>query len=188
MWADIIQYAWDLLDHWSAFMTGGIPVAILAVWERWRSRNVSFRFYVAIFLGFGFAAASFQTWRQENAGRLLAEQTDISARQRLAKKAELQKFFIEAGVLLNTPIDRAISDQDFKKYSDSVELWINTTGKWIRDNLGDAALAKFLDRSTTTFLMYDASVNTMHNNIINGLVSIRKNLSTLVETNAWDKT
>src|ERR1700733_2690331 len=80
MGMDLWQYIVDLFDHWAAFMTGGIPVAILAIWERWRGRNVSFRFYVVVFLVFGFVAASFQTWREENKARLLAEQTSTSSK------------------------------------------------------------------------------------------------------------
>ena len=73
MLSDIWRFLADLLDNWAAFMTGGIPVAVLALWERWQQRPISFRRFAAIFLLFGFAAASFQTWRQEHAERVAAD-------------------------------------------------------------------------------------------------------------------
>src|SRR5258705_10413191 len=63
--SDILEFALGLLDHWVAFATGSVPVMIVGAWEHWRGRSVSWRFYVVVFLVFGFTAASFQTWRRD---------------------------------------------------------------------------------------------------------------------------
>jgi len=107
--------------------------------------------------------------------------------KRLEKREKLQQFYIEAGALLDTPVAKTISDQDFKTYSDMIDAWATQTANWIGENLGAAARAKFLDRSSAPFLMYNAAANEKHNNIINALTAFRKNLSTLIETSAWDK-
>jgi hypothetical protein len=187
MLADLSKFLGDLLDNWAAFMTGGIPVALLAIWERWRSRNVSFRFYVAVFLGFGFAAASFQTWRHEQSTMNVAEQALLLTKNRAVTKAQLQQFYIEAGQLMGQQLDKSISDEDFKKYSDSVDAWLNKTAGWIENNLGPAATARFLDGSGSMSFTFTGAVNRQHNNIINSMTTFRKNLSILIETNAWDK-
>src|SRR5258706_3405783 len=95
MFANVTHFIGDILDNWAAFITGGIPVAMLVIWERWRSRNVSFRFYVAVFLGFGFAAASFQTWRQEHSAKIQAERLVRHSRD-AAISRQLQKYYAEA--------------------------------------------------------------------------------------------
>jgi hypothetical protein len=112
----------------------------------------------------------------------------VAVDKRAAKREKLQELFIESGNLLNAQVPKGISDVEFKKYSDAVDAWLNGAANWVGGNLGEAAKAKFLDRSSTPFLMYDAAVNTQHNNIINALTAFRKNLSTLIETSAWDKT
>jgi hypothetical protein len=114
MLADIGQYLWDLADNWAAFLTGGIPVAVLVVWERWRSKQSNFRFFVAIFLVFGFVAANFQTWRQEHAARSNAEHAadyrvllanrwePLTTDEALAFKRELKKMVkVKTEVLCN---------------------------------------------------------------------------------------
>jgi hypothetical protein len=182
MRSDLWQYFLDLSDHWAAFMTGGIPVAILAVWERWRNRNVTFRFYVAIFLVFGFVAASFQTWRDEYKARISAEQTRAHA----AEKVQLQKFYTEGGDLLLRVIPKDISEVEFKKYQDECDAWLNRTVVWIGQNMGEAAKARFLDTASYVNWTSPNAVNQTHGNIINALVNYRKNLQVLiVEFDAW---
>jgi hypothetical protein len=118
---------------------------------------------------------------------LLTSQASANVDKRRAIRSQLQEFYIEGGQIVDANLPKDISEEDFKKYSDIADQWTNTTANWIGLNLGDAARAKFLDRSSAPFLMYDKKVNEQHNNIINAVVAFRKNLSTLIETNAWDK-
>lgn len=117
---------------------------------------------------------------------LLAKSSAVVDR-RAEIRAKLQEFYIEAGSLLDANIPKGIGDEEFKKYSDGADLWATNTANWIGTNLGPAARAKFLDRSSAPFLMYNAAANEKHNTIINALTAFRKNLSTLIETSAWDK-
>jgi hypothetical protein len=63
--ADIGQYLLDLADHWAAFMTGGIPAALILIVERIRSKQLPLRAFV-FFLAFGFVAAAYQEHRKLN--------------------------------------------------------------------------------------------------------------------------
>jgi hypothetical protein len=63
MLADIGQYLWDLAEHWAAFMTGGIPAALILIVERLRGKQLPLRAFV-MFLAFGFVAASYQAHNQ----------------------------------------------------------------------------------------------------------------------------
>jgi hypothetical protein len=65
MLADVGQYLWDLADNWAAFMTGGIPAALILIVERLRRKQLPLRTFV-IFLAFGFVAASYQAHNHLN--------------------------------------------------------------------------------------------------------------------------
>jgi sulfur relay (sulfurtransferase) DsrC/TusE family protein len=185
MGSDLWQYILNLFDHWAALMTGGIPVAILAAWERWRNRNVTFRFYVAVFLVFGFVAASFQTWRDEYTAKMAAERSIALARDHSAAKNQLQKFYTDGGRLLRL-LPKDISEDDFNKYVQECDAWLNHTAEWINKNMGEAATARFSD--TVGVITYSSpnALNQAHGNIINGITNYRKNLQVLiVEFDAW---
>jgi hypothetical protein len=146
------------------------------------------RIFVAALIGALSLVVFAESFRLINAReqRVLADASPLID-NRAATREKLQALYIECGNLLNAPIPKGISDAEFKKYSDVVDAWLNVAATWIGGNLGDAAKAKFLDRSSAPFLMYDAAANTQHNNILNALTAFRRNLSTLIETNAWDK-
>jgi hypothetical protein len=188
MLSDLTQFIGDLLDNWAAFITGGIPVAILAIWERWRSHNISFRFYAALFLAFGFTAASFQTWRQEHVARVQVEQTISLARNRSATKAQLQKFYIELGALLDVQLKRDISPAEFESYKTESNRILNAQAQWIKDNLGDAALARFTDKSDMKAVQFEKAVNDVHNIMLMNQTRFIQNLKDLIESSAWDRT
>lgn len=168
-------------------MTGGVPVAILAVWERWRGRNVSFRFYVAVFLGFGFAAASVQTWREENKARMIAEQTIARAKERTATKAQLQTFYIELGQMIDIQVPKDISTEDFAKFGAASDLKIGEMASWILKNMGPPAFARFLDRTGMMAVTYPAAVNQIHNTLLMNESRYRQNVLAMIESSAWDK-
>jgi hypothetical protein len=104
-----------------------------------------------------------------------------------ARKAELQKFYLEGGALLSTPLAKDISADDFKKYANDCNAWLNRTVQWIGVNMGDAAKARFLDTSGSLSFSYSNAVNAEHEKIIGGINNFRKNLQVLiVEFDAWD--
>jgi len=74
----------------------------------------------------------------------LAQQRS-AADKRASIRAKLQQFYVESGPLLNRNLPKNITDADFQKYENEVNVWVNTTARWIQQNLGDAATAKFTD-------------------------------------------
>jgi hypothetical protein len=187
MFADIFQFIGDLFDNWAAFITGGIPVAALAIWERWRSRNVAFRFYIAVFVGFGFVAASFQTWRQEYHNGLAVDHAASYVTNRSATKAKLQTFYIEIGQMIDTPVPADISAEDFKQFTDTTNQKLGEIVTWITENMGQPAAARFLDRSSMTAGRYSNAANDVHNTILMNESRYRQNLLVMIESNSWDK-
>jgi hypothetical protein len=89
--------------------------------------------------------------------------------------------------LINTEIPKSADQKVFDDWKASAQGWADKTGHWINDNMGDAAREKFYDNSSGTSLIYSAAFNTEHNNYLNFLSRLRRNLSTLIETNAWDR-
>src|SRR5579862_630334 len=114
------------------------------------------------------------------------EQTRASVDKRKAARAQLQKFYVELGQLLSEKLSKDISAEDFKKYADRVEAWGNGAIDWIGTNLGAAAQARFLDKSNRFAAHFSGAVNDEHNNLILILNSLQKNLSALIESDAWD--
>lgn len=100
--------------------------------------------------------------------------------------AQLQKFYVDGGNLLRI-LPKDISPDDFKKYEDECNAWLSETVKWIQENMGDAAKARFLDTSDALTFSSTAAVSQVHNNIINAITKYRKNLQVLIaEFDAWD--
>jgi hypothetical protein len=98
-------------------------------------------------------------------------------------RKHLQRSYVEGGELWNraitTPADVDALDLD-------VGAWSERTSAWIESNMGVAAKERFLDPGQLAGLSWSNSVNQKHNNIRNFLINTRKNLSTLIETAAWD--
>ena len=136
---DILQFAYGLLDHYAAFVTGSVLVMILGIWERAKNRPVSFRAYIIFVLAFGFVVASFQTWRQEHSERLALgapqhwERSPETVRHLQKMYAEVSDFNRRAFALKNG------SEDDFLELATEVDAWGKENGKWILENMGDAA-------------------------------------------------
>jgi hypothetical protein len=142
---------------------------------------------ISAFLVCGFLAASFQTWRDENKARIAAEQTNAKANGRAAEKAQLQQFYVEGGNLYRL-LPKDISEEDFQKYEDECNRWLNRTVEWIAQNMGEAAKARFLDTASAINYTSPNAVNQKHSNIINAIGNYRKNLQvSIAEFDAWDK-
>jgi hypothetical protein len=84
-------------------------------------------------------------------------------------------------------LPKNISSEDFAKYQTAFNDWVMKTAEWIRVNMGEAAKDRFLDYGSGFNFTWNRAANEQHNNIINLLGAYRKPLSTLIETNAWDR-
>jgi hypothetical protein len=185
MFGDVIQFIGDLVDNWAAFMTGGIPVAVLAFWERWHSRNVSFRFYVAVFLGVGLAAASFQTWRQEHSAKIQAEQLVRQSRS-AAISRQLQSYYAEASQFQReaAAVAGIGSEEEYNALKKEIDLWGKETGAWILQNLGEAAYHRVIQSEGLPNMNTVSSERTQ---LMLVMSAIRDNLGKLLESPAWDR-
>jgi hypothetical protein len=170
---DLLQFMDALIDHWVAFVTGSVPALLLGIWEHWKGRSLSWRTYVAVFLVFGFVAASFQTWR--------AERVEGAHARNPAIVQQLQKFYVEAEEYRRT-IEQATGPARETVQREADE-WAEGVGHWIIDNMGMAAYVRLIklpegqskygtDESHRTQAM---------------LALIRDNLEKLIENGAWDK-
>ena len=111
----------------------------------------------------------------------------MAGKDRTATKAQLQKFYVEVGELLDITLPGDISAEDFKKYESSTEQRIKNMARWIGDNMGPAALARFTDRSGMSEVRYRKALNRTHNLMTMDQTRYRQNLLAMIESSAWDK-
>jgi len=122
---------------------------------------------------------------EENKG-VQPQQAAINAKRK-ALVEQLEKFYVESTPILNANLPKDISAADFATYQNGVNDWVNRTANWIQNNMGEPARDRFLDYGQGFSSTWNRAVNEQHNSDINLLGAYRKNLSTLIETNAWDR-
>jgi len=103
-----------------------------------------------------------------------------AGRDRIRKK--LQEFYVQGGTLFNRP---SVNGDALKTYNDETVAWATSIGKWTQENMGDAAASRIFDPGSGTGVMWNG-FNSDQSNIRNYIVMIRRNLSSLIETAAWD--
>jgi hypothetical protein len=96
----------------------------------------------------------------------------------------LNEFYVEVGPLIGRKLQKD-DTAEFEAYLEDANTWIIGTAKWIEDNLGEAARAKFLDRTGMMAAAVQGAVNERHNNVLLNLIQFRQNLSALIENEAW---
>lgn len=74
LFQDILQFLWAVLSHWQAYMTGGMAMAAVFVYERLTSKTVSIRVVVGGIIAFLFVAF-FLAWRDQYRAGLVAQQS-----------------------------------------------------------------------------------------------------------------
>jgi hypothetical protein len=100
-------------------------------------------------------------------------------------RRQLQQFYITSGELLYR---QPKTDDDVDQLERDADQWANQCVTWIASNMGDAARERFLEPSQMAGLIWSGAVNQKQNNVRNYIINARKNLSTLIETAAWDGT
>jgi hypothetical protein len=96
----------------------------------------------------------------------------------------LNQFYVEIGPLISRklPKNDAVA---FEAYRQDADTWPKETAKWIADNLGGPAQARFLDTTGLMDVSYSQAVSEQHNKILLHLTRLRENLSALIENDAW---
>lgn len=97
---------------------------------------------------------------------------------------QLNKFYVEIEPLIkrNIPKNDPVA---LEAHFEATKGWLNATAKWIGDNLGDAARAKFLDTTGMIYASVQGAVNERHNSLLLQLMQYRQNLSALIERDVW---
>jgi hypothetical protein len=169
-------------------VSAAIFIGTAIVWIVVLDWQPGIRIFVAALIGALSLVVFAESFRLINAREQhVLSQANAVVDKRAEKREQLQQLFIQAGEIINTPIPKTISEDDFNKYADTINRWVTESADWIEENLGPAARAKFLDQSASLSFSSSAAANERHNNILNAITAFRKNLSTLIETNAWDK-
>jgi hypothetical protein len=113
------------------------------------------------------------------------ERTSVGDRSPV--RARLQAFYIQMGILIDSKLAKDIPPEDFEKYRAGADEIVNNMANWIRENMGEAALARFTDRSGMSSVHYSNAANETHNRMIMNQTRFRQNLLAMIESSAWDK-
>jgi hypothetical protein len=135
---------------------------------------------LAALLGALILAGTAEAWR-------IIDRREVQTVTRQAMiKGKLHQLFVEIGPLIDRQMPKDIPPDEFQKYMDDVQAWVNKSANWIRQNMGEAARAKFLDRTGMMGMSYSLAVNPQHNTIIQNLSRFRQNVNDLIQSNAWE--
>jgi hypothetical protein len=99
------------------------------------------------------------------------------------KRAALTRFYSDAQPILDRSFE--IAPTDLASFIAEIEIWISSTATWIANNMGEAALSRFTDRSEWRSAHFPAALNHDHARAISLLNVYRTNLRALIESEAW---
>jgi hypothetical protein len=186
-------------------------------WRVIRGAPVAFSIFLVIIAGFIFAGMEWhfsgrveylqaaltekQTTIDELHEELKGESPQLAAIQarRAASRSKLLEFYVSAGPLLVLPIaarsdrmDRhAFTEEDVRDFLTREHDWETTTSDWLGATLGIAAKSHFLDMTSCAtgfganqqWLVSDGR----YSDALIKVVCLRRNLSSLIETGAYDQ-
>lgn len=67
MLGDILEFTKSVVTHWGSWLTGGLVIAAIWVYEHFKGESLSWKF-AAVVLVFCFLAATFMAWRDQSLG------------------------------------------------------------------------------------------------------------------------
>ena len=98
-------------------------------------------------------------------------------------RTQLQQYYVEAGGFLDKPMASKDEAGDLSK---QINTWGAGVATWVQKNLGTAAAMRVFDPETQPSLSWGQCKSQECNNLRDWLLGVRRNLSTLIETAAWD--
>ena len=98
-------------------------------------------------------------------------------------RTQLQAFYVRGGTLLNRNIQ---SKDEMPKFIEDTDSWAKETDDWAMKNMGEAAAARIFDSEAAPSLIWGNAVSPEYSNVKNYIIGVRRNLSTVIETAAWD--
>lgn len=109
----------------------------------------------------------------------------IFARNGLEQKYAQSNELLRREVLETNPQHGADKENEAaRQFARDVSEWKTSTGDWIRENVGVAAYARFLE-PPTMFYNFGPHFNKDYNMSMNDLVGCRRNLAIIIETGAY---
>jgi hypothetical protein len=100
-------------------------------------------------------------------------------------RAKLRYFYTQIGDVLDETLPDDLALEEFEKYVARSNRCVSEAAAWIGANIGDAARARFLDKSGMLAAQVQGAINPRHNAIILNLSRYKQNLQAMIESEAW---
>jgi hypothetical protein len=112
------------------------------------------------------------------------ERSDREKARLAVIRSNLQGFYVEGGTLMDRPLPNA-SEPEIAHYVSEADAWATKANTWIHNELGQAASARFQDRTAYPGRSITGIPPALSNARI-FIADLRQNLTKMIETNAWD--
>jgi hypothetical protein len=143
------------------------------------------RFLEVSFFLIAFFYVGFSVWNDER-NTSMAEKCKIEkSEDRSAARNQLAAFRKEADDLF-TALTKDSSEEDVKSWFSKENDWEWKVYTWTRDNLGEAAAAKVLDKNGMPAVSWSNQVSSDHNRELSIIDRIKHNIDALTESSTWD--
>jgi hypothetical protein len=104
---DLFVFLRSLASHWGVLMTGGIPMAILALWEHWKGQSISWGVFSIGALVFVLWAA-YLAWKDQH-GKCVALSREV---ERLRPTRPRARGYVDGGLRDSINVSRATLSPD----------------------------------------------------------------------------
>lgn len=104
----------------------------------------------------------------------------------------LEQYYASGSAITQTLLARNITDAQIDELANAGNKWYNDTINWIRDNMTEGAVAKFMSMSDKLSFSYEldgthtAEEKKKREDTLNGLNGRLTNLEALINTDVWD--
>ena len=182
-WAAMVVLVGPVLASGVLWLLLGYALPDSAVWARMVAAAVPL-LTGPVALGMRLAAvpAALHGKAAERIAELEKQLADLES-TRARNRATLMRFYSDAQLILDRGFD--ITPVDLAGFVSEIEIWISSTATWIAENMGEAALSRFTDRSEWRSAHFPAALNHDHDRAISLLNVYRTNLRALIESEAW---
>jgi hypothetical protein len=183
-WSLLIEFISALIFQWAALLTGGVVIAMVAVWEKFYGNIPPSAYLIVVVVTF--VAACYLAWlKQKNAADAAECKIYVSQKRSEAKK-QLATFHKEADKFIFSTLTRDSPQSEFDAWLSETNKWYNEVIAWVSKNLGEQALSKLTDIANPPIITWGRAINQNHNSTINNLIKIKENIGYLMESSAWD--
>lgn len=145
--------------------------------------------FIALIVGLASLISLTWVWYQAALSEYKSSQTTAALdrdKVRLAEiRANLQRFYIEGAAIMERPIAAEASPELIADYAKEATAWATQANTWIGTELGQAASARFLDRSAYPPKIA-LGIPRAASDVKIFVSDLRQNLAKMIETPVWD--